>query len=284
MKKWQLVKIQLKTPDHLLPSWAAKSRNDQQKFLGSWWIVMKRRKNWTRGVKCSPNYIPIIHPFIFAIRTLYWNSEEEVGVIIVWDRDIIVMNSPILVAATTLPPCTTQHCCTHCTTLSPRSTTQHAALLPPHCLPRSPALQCTEQHCSAQSISVHRENSCTVQTTTNLTAVQCAKVCTVQTTFSAPCKLVHCLHNKDVTPLLSHESISYSTVLLHISILTLTLTFTFTKLQRCEAVQWTHRYVISVHRGLKMWLLVRLTFTTDQDLGNLRPTSDNVFSCPRTAQ
>ena len=243
MKKWQLVKIQLKTPDHLLPSRTAKSRNDQQKFLGSWWIVMKRRKNWTGGVKCSPNYIPIIHPFIFAIRALYWNSGEEESVIIVWDRDIIVMNSPILVAATTLPPCTTQH----------------AALLSPHCLPRSTALQCTEQHCSAQSISVHRENSCTVQTTTNLTAVQCAKVCTVQTTYSAPCKPVHCLHNKDVTPLLSHESISYSTVLLHISILTLTLTFTFTKLQRCEAVKCTHRYVISVHRGLNMWLLPQIT-------------------------
>ena len=57
MKKWQLVKIQLKTPDHLLPSRAPKSRNDQQQFLGSWWIVMKRRKNWTRGVKSSPNYI-----------------------------------------------------------------------------------------------------------------------------------------------------------------------------------------------------------------------------------
>ena len=187
MKKWQLVKIQLKTPDHLLPSWAAKSRNDQQKFLGSWWIVMKRRKNWTRGVKCSPNYIPIIHPFIFAIRALYWNSEEEESVIIVWDRDIIVMNSPILVAATTLPPCTTQHCCTHCTTQHCHAaTTHHAATTLPSTQHSTAVhwttLQCTinfsapwkllhsannnQSHCSAMCKSVHSANyiQCTMQT------------------------------------------------------------------------------------------------------------------------
>ena len=180
MKKWQLVKIQLKTPDHLLPSRAPKSRNDQQKFLGSWWIVMKRRKNWTRGVKCSPNYIPIIHPFIFAIRALYWNSEEEESVIIVWDRDIIVMNSPILVAATTLPPCTTQHCCTHC----------HAA---PGC---HHAACHAAQHCSAlNNTAVHNQFQCTVKTPAQCKQQPISLQCNVQK--CAQCKL-HSVHHANL--------------------------------------------------------------------------------------
>ena len=45
----------------------------------------------------NANHIPTTFLYLFNQGPVLDGSEEERGVIIVWDRDIIVMNSPILV-------------------------------------------------------------------------------------------------------------------------------------------------------------------------------------------
>ena len=183
MKKWQLVKIQLKTPDHLLPSRTAKSRNDQQQFLGSWWIVMKRRKNWTRGVKCSPNYIYSNYsPFYLCNQSPVleqWRGGE---------CDYSVRQR--------------YHCnefpdigrCHHAATV------HHAALL--HALNHAALPRChhaachAAQHCSAlNNTAVHNQFQCTVKTPAQCKQQLISLQCNVQK--CAQCKL-HSVHHANL--------------------------------------------------------------------------------------